>query len=212
MVPLRLDHVTQLGAGDLEKKQRRRLAPKRDGLNIEALCASPDGGTLYVGFRNPRIRDEATGRRSALVVPLRNPAAVVERGDPPAFDKPILWDLQGLAIRAMEYSESHGTYFIIAGPHNGKHSFYLYRWSGEVDDSPAVLREIPLGESGLKPEALLAFRDASVLVLSDDGDLVMPVANAAECMEGRLRREGQCLNKHLRDSRRKCFRGIWLEP
>ena len=77
---------------------------------------------------------------------------------------------------------------------------------------PIVIREIPSDKGGLKPEALLTFRNAAVFLLSDDGDMVMTVSNAAECMEGRLHGEQQCLNKHLRDHKRKCFRGIWLEP
>ncbi|MFH1716785.1 MAG: DUF3616 domain-containing protein, partial [Planctomycetota bacterium] len=50
---LGLDKATRFG-DDLKKKDLEKLAPKEEGLNIEALCASADGRTIYIGFRNPR--------------------------------------------------------------------------------------------------------------------------------------------------------------
>ena len=84
--------------GSLEKKQLKKLAPKEEGLNIEALSATPDGGTLYIGFRNPRPGNKA------IILPLLNAAAVIEKQQTPVFGKPLLWDLKGLGLRAMEYS------------------------------------------------------------------------------------------------------------
>ncbi|MCK4753542.1 MAG: DUF3616 domain-containing protein, partial [Planctomycetes bacterium] len=66
---LQLDSVTRFDA----KKQRKKLAPKKEGLNIEGLCATADGKTLYIGFRNPQYFDRATSKKKAIVVPLHNP-------------------------------------------------------------------------------------------------------------------------------------------
>src|SRR4030042_3877320 len=50
---LGLEVATRFGS-KLDKQESENLAPKISGLNIEGLCASPDGPTLYIGFRNPR--------------------------------------------------------------------------------------------------------------------------------------------------------------
>ncbi|GAG34735.1 unnamed protein product, partial [marine sediment metagenome] len=94
------DRATRFGA-DLKKKDREKLAPKEDGLNIEALCASADGKTIYIGFRNPRFYIRASRGSRAIVVPLCNADRVIERGEAPVFGEPILWDLAGLGVRSM---------------------------------------------------------------------------------------------------------------
>ena len=96
---LGLDKATRFGA-DLKKKEREKLAPKEEGLNIEGLCSSPDGGTLYIGFRNPRPKDRQTGRAKAIIIPLLNPNRIIDAGESPVFGEPILWDLDGLGIRS----------------------------------------------------------------------------------------------------------------
>src|SRR4030065_2191344 len=57
---LGLDKATRFGA-ELKKKGMEKLAPKDEGLNIEGLCASADGGTLYFGLRNPRPKGKQDG-------------------------------------------------------------------------------------------------------------------------------------------------------
>jgi hypothetical protein len=201
---LGLDRATQFDAANLTKQRLKNLAPKENGLNIEALCASADGNTIYIGFRNPRPDSKA------IVVPLSNPRQVIEK-QPPVFADPILWDLGGFGIRSMEYSPFHKAYFLIAGPHNDRPAeFVLYRWSGRKDQSPQVVKSI---DSGLNPEALIIFRNsAKLLLLSDDGSLVIDVSDASECMQSRLREDGKCLNKHLANPAKKHFRAIWLQP
>ena len=205
MHSLGLDRSTQFGAANLTKQQRENLAPKENGLNIEALCASADGNALYIGFRNPRQDSKA------IVVPINNPKQVIEEKKPPVFADPILWDLKGFGIRSMEYSPVHKAYFIIAGPHNDRPAdFVLYRWSGRKDETPQVVKSI---NSGLNPEAIVAFKDSNrLLLLSDDGSLVVDISDASECMQGRLRKDGKCLNKHLTNSAKKHFRTIWIQP
>jgi len=208
---LGLDKATQFGA-ELKKKDRKKLAPKKEGLNIEALCASLDGGTLYIGLRNPRPKDGPGSRAKAIVIPLLNPDRVIEKGETPVFGEPIMWDLKGLGIRSMEYSRFHKACFIIAGGPDEDVGFALYRWSGKPESPPELERELSMGKSKFSPEALIPFeKSGRLLMLSDDGSLVVKVAGAWECLEGEYRKDGTTLNKYLANPGRKTFRGIWLE-
>ena len=208
---LGLDKATRFGA-ELKKKDREKLAPKKEGLNIEGLCTSADGGTLYIGLRNPRPKDKQGGRAKALVVPLLNPDRVIDKGEASVFGEPILWDLKGLGIRSMEYSHFHKACFVIAGGPDGDEGFALYRWSGRPESLPVLERELSLGKSKFSPEALVPFdKSGRLLILSDDGSLVVKVAGAWECLEGEYRKDGTTLNKYLANPGRKTFRGIWLE-
>lgn len=202
---LNLDKSVRMGIKKLPKKRRKELAPKKKGLNIEALCASADGNTLYIGFRNPRPSSKA------IVVPLNNPRQVIENQKPPIFADPILWDLKGYGIRSMEYSNFHRAYFLIAGPHNDDPAqFVLYRWSGKINEQPLFIGAI---NPDFNPEALVVFKNSpKLLLLSDDGSLPVDVSDASECMKGKLRKGGKCLNKHLTNSDKKHFRAIWFQP
>ncbi len=205
MRSLGLDRATQFDAAGLTKRQRENLAPKENGLNIEALCASADGNMLYIGLRNPRPDSKA------IVVPLNNPKQVLEGRKPPVFADPILLDLKGFGIRSMEYSPFHKAFFLIAGPHNDKPAeFVLYRWSGRKDEPPQVVRSI---NSDFTPEALVPFKNSpKLLLLSDDGSLVVDISDVSECIQGTLLKDGKCLNKHLTNPAKKHFRAIWLQP
>ena len=208
---LRLDRTTRFDAGELPKKERQKLAPKEGGLNIEGLCASADGKTIYIGFRNPRPIDKIKNRAQAIIVPLRNPESVLERGRPPIFGEPILLDLAGLGIRSMEYSRFHKAYFIIAGSFDDSPKFALYRWSGKKEKSPVIVRR--LNQSDFSPEAMVTFNNSDrFFVLSDDGSLHVKVDGAWECMKGEFRKDGTCQNKYLIDPEKKTFRRIWLTP
>jgi hypothetical protein len=206
-----LDKATRFGV-ELSKKQREKLAPKKEGLNIEGLCASPDGETLYIGFRNPRSKDRQSSRAKAIVIPLLNPNRIIDAGESPIFGEPMLWDLKGLGIRSMEYSRFHKACFIIAGGPDEDVGFALYRWSGKQDFQPVLVRELSLGKNKFTPEAIVPFeKSGCLLMLSDDGSLVVKVAGEWECLEGEFRKDGTTLNKYLANPNRKTFRGIWLE-
>jgi hypothetical protein len=208
---LGLDKATRFGV-ELKKKDREKLAPKKEGLNIEGLCASPDGRTLYIGFRNPRPIDKKTGRAKAIVIPLLNPNEIIEKGEKPVFSEPMLWDLKGLGIRGMEYSIFHKTFFIIAGGHDESEEFALYRWSGRGDSQPDLMRELDFGRSEFSPETLIPFeKSRRLLMLSDDGTLIVKVAGDWECLEGQYNKDGTCLNKYLANPEKKTFRGTWLD-
>jgi len=208
---LGLDKATRFGV-ELKKKDREKLAPKKNGLNIEGLCASADGEILYIGLRNPRPKDKQDGRVKAIVVALLNPDRVMEKGEAPVFGEPMLWDLKGLGIRSMEYSRFHKACLIIAGGPDEDEGFALYRWSGKPESPPELGRELSLGKSKFTPEALIPFeKSGRLLILSDDGSLVVKVAGAWECLEGEYRKDGTTLNKYLANPGRKTFRGFWLE-
>lgn len=202
---LGLDQAARFDAKKLTDQQRKNLAPKENGLNIEALCASADGNTIYIGFRNPRSFSKA------IVVPLNNPKQVIENQQPPIFADPLLWDLKGYGIRSMEYSHFHKAFFLVAGPHNDEPAeFALYRWSGRKDEQPLFVQFI---DSDFSPEAVVTFKNsANLLLLSDDGGLAVDISDDSECMKERLRKDGKCLNKHLTNPNKKRFRAIWLQP
>ncbi len=204
---LGLDEATRFDA-DLKKKDREKLAPKEDGLNIEALSGSPDGKIIYIGFRNPRA---SRGSR-AIVVPLRNADRVIEQREVPIFGEPILWDLAGLGIRSMEYCRFDGAYFIVAGSFDEDDEYALYRWSGQRNAPPVKVRVFSSDKSKFTPEALVPFENSGrFLLLSDDGSLRIKVAGPGDCLEGEYRSDRTCLNKYLADPEKKTFRGIWLE-
>jgi len=211
MRKLNLDQSTQLDE-DLEYSQRKILSPKKEGLNIEALCASHDSKTMYIGFRNPRPQSELTSTPNALIIPLNNYQQVIETGESPVFGEPMLWDLAGLGIRSMEYSNSHKAYFIIAGAHDGEPTFALYCWSGMEDTSPVLVKKVQDDEDKFRPEALIPFDDHNkLLLLSDDGSLPVKVSDPSECMDGEMSEDGYCLNKYLTDPHKKSFRAITLD-
>ncbi len=136
----------------------RLAAEAQGGLNIEGLAATPDG-RLLIGFRNP-----VPGQR-ALIVPLENPAEVIE-GKRAKLGTPVELDLGGRGIRSIELVGPE--YLIVAGPAADVGTFVLYRWSGRPGDAATPVPAADLGT--LRPEALFAVPQAArVQLLSDDG-------------------------------------------
>jgi hypothetical protein len=139
----------------------------KNGFNIEGLAATPEGG-LLIGFRNPRPG------KQAVLVPLDNPADVVDAGKKPVFGHPRLLDLEGRGIRSIEWISN--VYVIVAGPY-GKASnskikppFAVFTWSGgEADSKPRRMKKVKLPD-GFSPEAAFEIPGGSNMVLlSDDG-------------------------------------------
>ena len=209
---LDLDKATRFDATRLKKKERKNLAPKKEGANIEGLCATPDGEILYIGFRNPQYFDRADSKRKAIIVPLSNPKKVIEKGETPIFGDPILLNMDGLGIRSMEYSRFHDSYFIIAGPRDEKSGFALYRWSGTKGEAPVMVYSFPAKENIITPEALIAIENSGILmILSDDGSMIVDISDSSECMKGKMLKNGKCLNKYLSNQNKKTFRGMFLK-
>lgn len=157
----------------LELADAAQRAPEADGgLNIEGLAAAPDG-TLLIGLRNPVRQSQEEGRerderRRALVIPLLNPAELIEGKGPARFGQAIQLDLGGRGVRSLERVGNF--YLISAGPPADEGTFAVYRWSGNAGDAPIPLKQ-DLGS--LRPEALFAWPDGSLTVLSDDGGVVV---------------------------------------
>ena len=135
------------------------------GFNIESLAATANG-QLLIGLRNPR----PAGR--ALIVPLTNPAAMIETGATPIFGDAVLLDLGGRGIRSIDRVGER--FIIIAGPFGPAESdpdaarFALYAWSGVAGEAATLL---PVDLGPLRPESLFEVAGTGELhVLSDDGD------------------------------------------
>ena len=152
-----LTEAPSLRPFDLRAASQR--PPKALGaLNIEGLCATPDG-KLLIGFRNPIPGGKA------LIVPLENPEEVIA-GHHARFGDPIQLDFNGLGIRDMAYWD--GRYIVIAGSHDSGGKPKLYVWAGP-GTAPRHLREIDL--KGLNPEAVIIYPDKGfheIQLLSDD--------------------------------------------
>lgn len=135
------------------------LAPKEKGaLNIEGLCSRPDG-SLLIAFRNP------VPNKKALLVPLLNPAELVAgKGARAKFGAPIQLDFDKNGVR--DLMQQNGTYYIIAGAHNGRDDFALYSWDGSAP--PTLLHD---WNGKFNPEAILSVpgKTDQFIILSDDG-------------------------------------------
>lgn len=138
------------------------------GLNVEGLSSTPQG-TLLIGFRNPIPNGKA------LIVPLKNPAEVIE-GKAAQLGEPIYLDLSGLGIRDIAYVPANGNrsghYLIIAGSYNSADKFKLFTWSGVNTDKP---EHNSFDFKGLRPEALIIYAEKprAMQFLSDDGDMII---------------------------------------
>jgi len=191
------------------------LAPKDQGLNIEALAAGTDGTSLWLGLRNPRPEGKA------LVVRLLNPREVLLRSETPRFGPPVLLSLAvrykeksiALGIRAMACLPQTKSYLIVAGAHDQQDVFAVYGWSGRADQAPSFLPEATRAVArakGFSPEAAVVWPGRErALLLSDDGADRVRVASPAECLPDAWD-NGYCEAKALLDPRRKTFQGLWV--
>ncbi len=184
----------------LDDPEKKKLAPKKDGINIEALAASPEG-QLYIGLRNPLFNDD-----KALVIKLDNPKAMVETGVRAKIGGVYELDLAGRGIRAMEYDSVRKHYYIIAGEKGAENRFSIYSWDGV--GKAVELMPLTEGEK-FNPEAMF-IRDDELYLLSDDGAVEVKVDSAAECVAGEMLANGNCPNKYLIDESKRTFRMLKL--
>lgn len=137
------------------------LPPKEQGgLNIEGMVARNDGA-LLIGFRNP------VPAGKALILPLLNPAEVIE-GAPPKFEAMIELDLGGRGVR--DIANAGDKFLVIAGARDGRNEFALFHWDTK-NTAPSQM-ESQLGV--LNPEAIFRFAEdpaGAYQILSDDGAL-----------------------------------------
>ena len=156
------------------------------GLNIEGLTDVPGSGRLLLGLRSP-----VPGGRT-LLVPIRNPAAMVERGERADLGAAIELDLGGRGVRSLVSWRDE--YWIVAGSPMGRAQSMLYRWDGS--GAPRWVQSIDFGDYNPEATAEVTVGGKSgLLILSDDGE---------RDMGGR-----PC--KKLKVDTDKRFRGMWLE-
>ncbi len=206
---LDLGSVTRLEDEEaLTKKQRERLAPKREGFNIEGLAAGQDGKSLWIGLRNPQYRDPADGRKKAILLCLQNPEEIIDRGAAARFGEPVLLDLGGRGIRSIEYIESQQSYLIAAGAVDGEANKAFCQWNPRTESLKPVEIVTP---TTFNPEAIFVCPGNSMTgLISDDGSLEVEVKSPEECVDGELPPNGRCLNKNLKELNRRTFRVMFL--
>ena len=180
---------TLTGIGKVVETLRDPLATAAgidaNAINIEALAATPEGG-LLIGLRAPLLvetdeTDEDKGKEKAIVISLKNPAAVVE-GSPPVFGDVFKIFLDGRGLRSMDLiGNAPARYVIVAGPVKDGPGFAIYRWAGPSSDSQ---KKVPRPEksnsqtnlSGLTPEGAMAVPGQNLVqLLSDDKEFVKGV-------------------------------------
>lgn len=138
--------------------QASTKAPEEDGaLNIEGLAQTQNNG-LWIGFRNPLPNNKA------ILVELTNPTQVTQ-GKPAQFGKVHFLNLNGLGIRSIEWNLTQKNYWIVAGPHNNKGSFALYKWQPTNNDLVQIA--IPMNQA-FTPEGLFFFSNKAFFV-NDNG-------------------------------------------
>lgn len=164
--------------GHIDPNEISNLAPKEEGLNIEGLCTSVEGDSMFIGFRNPR--PEVNDVKYALIIELYNPEEVVLSGAAAEFGPPILIDFDNRGIRSMEYSPTLGQYLISAGSHKAAidrpdKPLQLYKY--DMTTGATILLEeflIIYPEIAFQPEAVFQFPDSNdIQLLSDDG--ILPI-------------------------------------
>lgn len=191
----------------LSKKQREKLAPKEEGLNIEGMTWYPPHQSLLIGLRNPLLGDT----KQALVIELLNPAEVIESQAPARFGQTLTWNLDRRGIRAMEYHPPTNQFFILAGSVDSETTFALYAWDGNFSNPPKSVYQWP-EDTSLNPESIAVSLEGRLWIASDDGTLEVTVDSPAQCQEGELLKNGKCPNKYLLDSTLKTFRVRQINP
>lgn len=190
----------------LNESQKLELEPKKNGdqppmgINIEGL-ATTNGASLLIAMRNPLVEGKA------IIVPLHNPNALISgETSAPQLGEPILLDLGGLGIRAIQRIDSSGTYLIAAGSTGKGSRSRIFRWERARTDIIVPLENVELG--GLTPEAIVLDASRSrALLLSDDGRRRIHVDDPDRCRE---LKDELCECKHLLAPADRSFRARWI--
>ena len=142
-----------------------KTSAKLGGLSIEALSASGTPGELLIGLRSP-LGPGGT----AIVVSLKNAAAVLDAHATPAFVAPILLSLGKQGLRDL-VSDGRGGYLLLAGEPGEGGTFALWSWAGPTGATPPQkLRAIP-NEADTSAEAIAVAPDGkSAWILFDEGE------------------------------------------
>jgi hypothetical protein len=142
------------------EESARRSGDEKEGLNIEGLSSTPDGG-LLIGFRAP-IHQGRT-----ILIKLENPDEVVF-GEKPKFSQARQLLLGSMGVRGIERFED--TYLLTTESEQGKTYPQLFQWNGSAQRPRRVFVSLP---RKLNPESILIFPDTGleeIHLLSDDGN------------------------------------------
>jgi hypothetical protein len=192
------DDLKKLGVYDAylpHDKKNERLAPKKRGVNIEGLSATPDGKSVLIGFRNPQPGGKA------IIVELQNPLDVVLHGKSPIFGKVSQLSMKTRGVRSLEYHAKLGQYLIVAGSHESDKKSLFYLWSGNIDDAPVLAKQIDFEKyEDFNPKAISIYSDMDQFqIFSDDGSVMRKDGMG-----------GECACKELPDPAQKKYRGVWF--
>lgn len=155
--------------------------PKDGGLSIEGLSAARRDGELLIGLRSPLAGD------CAVLVSLRNAAAIVDQGKPAKFGPTMLLDLDGRGIRSIDWWPERECYLLLAGPSgDGGGDYELLRWSGRGGEAPEAIEGLPFELiDGGAPEALLIERASeTVYIMFDEGNRAV---DGVKCKDAAVR-------------------------
>ncbi|PIX55649.1 MAG: hypothetical protein CO188_02535 [Zetaproteobacteria bacterium CG_4_9_14_3_um_filter_54_145] len=150
----------------LDEQVNKQLAPKADGLNIEALAAMPGGKGLLIGLRNP------LDHGMALLLHLKNADDLLAgKAKRALFGGARFVELGGLGLRSMAYSAVSGRFLIIAGPAASGGPFRLYAWDSDAQGPPLRIRALDFSQ-GSHPEAVV-LSGSRIHILHDDGSRIL---------------------------------------
>lgn len=151
--------------GTLKAATKIREVKQENGFIIEGLAFDGQRESLLIGLRGPRLDERA------VVIRLRNPAALFEEDVKPDIDpRLITLDLARGGIRAMEWDD-HLDGYLIVSRRPGK-SFKLWLWSGDPDEAPQRLRSDAIKQLRQAEGITPVRRDGQplgVLIVSDEG-------------------------------------------
>ena len=141
------------------------LGAKFGGLSIEALSADATAGELLIGLRSP-LGPNST----AMILPLKNAAAVLDTNAKPDFAAPILLSLNKQGLRDL-VSDGHGGYLLLAGEAGEGGTFALWTWAGPAGATPPKkVKDIPNVPDTSAEAVVVAPDGKSAWILFDEGE------------------------------------------
>jgi hypothetical protein len=132
-----------------------------DGLNIEGLAWDPNGKRLLLGLRSPLIDNKA------VVIPVTFADGKFDAASI-TFGEPMTVDLEGQAVRTIEYDDKTSQFLIISGATTSEKRTDFALWTWDLTGAP---KKITMLDSKIKPEGVTR-------VTRDGEDFLFMVADA----------------------------------
>ncbi|MDO4769727.1 MAG: DUF3616 domain-containing protein [Brachymonas sp.] len=137
-------------------------------MNLEGMAYNPKSKQLLLGLREPQVNGKS------LIVTVKNPDALFDRGAAPEFGEVFALDLKGSGVRSLMYHAASNTYLIANETYKtdtDKPSSQLWLWDGRTQSAP---RKVHLPElATLKNAEALAVTTVrgkpQLVVLGDNG-------------------------------------------